>query len=91
MRVNRQTNEISFSRRRAHQSFVATDRHRVGPQHSSRGSTTQLVPLRRADPAKVREAITAIRDAALRTAREKHGGGPGLSAAGRATPPIWCP
>ena len=33
-----------------------------------RGATTQLVPLRRADPAKVREAVTMIRDAALRTA-----------------------
>ncbi len=32
-----------------------------------RGATTQLVPLRRADPAQIQQAVNMIRDAALRT------------------------
>jgi type II secretion system protein D len=67
LRIHRQTNEVSFAsdtqtNRSWRQIAIALDR-----AQGSRGATTQLVPLRRADPAKVREAITAIRDAALRT------------------------
>ena len=40
--------------------------HWIEPRNS-RGGTTQLVPLHRADPEKVHEAITMIRDASLRS------------------------
>ncbi len=68
LRINQQTNEITFtapndSGRSWRQIAIALDR-----ANSVRGGTTQLVPLRRADPAKIREAVTAIRDAGLRTA-----------------------
>ncbi len=67
MKVNRQNNEITFlqasgAARSWRQIAIALDR-----THGGQAVTTQLVPLRRADPAKVREAVTAIRDAALRT------------------------
>ena len=66
--INQAANEIIFTTTNgSHHSWrqivVALDR-----AGSPQGGTTQLVPLRRADPAKVREAVTAIRDAALRTA-----------------------
>ncbi len=67
LRVNHLTNEISFgangaSNRSWRQIAIALDR-----AQSTRNGTTQLVALRRADPAKVSEAVSAIRDAALRT------------------------
>ncbi len=66
LRVNHLTNEISFAADEAsnkswRQIAIALDR-----AQSTRGGTTQLVPLQRADPAKVSEAVNAIRDAGLR-------------------------
>ncbi|MFW6171915.1 MAG: secretin N-terminal domain-containing protein, partial [Planctomycetota bacterium] len=66
LRINHDTNVVNFTADRAsHQSWrriaMALDRATGTPEDA-----TRLVPLRRADPAKVREAITAIRDAALR-------------------------
>ncbi|MFO7905430.1 MAG: secretin N-terminal domain-containing protein [Planctomycetota bacterium] len=66
LRIDQATNVVHFTAdRESNQSWrriaVALD-HATGTE----GEATQLVPLRRADPAKVREAIAAIRDAARR-------------------------
>ncbi len=66
LRVNHLTNEIAFladvtTNRSWRQIALALDR-----SPSTSNTTTQLVPLHRADPAKIRETIGAIRDAALR-------------------------
>ncbi|MHB8861630.1 MAG: type II secretion system protein GspD [Pirellulaceae bacterium] len=68
MRIDRTTREILFTgtgeaSRSWRQVAAALDR-----TPSSQGATTQLVPVRRADPAQVQQAINMIRDAALRTA-----------------------
>ena len=66
LQINRQTNEIHFpladeTSRSWRQVVAALDRSPTAP-----GAATQLVPLRRADPAQVQQAVTMIRDAALR-------------------------
>ncbi len=68
LQINERTNVITFdaasdSGRSWRQIALALDR-----ANSIRGGATQLIPLRHADPAKVREAVAAIRDAALRMA-----------------------
>lgn len=67
LQIDRQTHEVLFpgaadASRSWRQVTAALDR-----SPTARGMTTQLVPLRRADPAQVQQAVSMIRDAALRT------------------------
>ncbi len=67
MRIDRSAGEVSFvgddkASRPWRQLTANIDR-----AGNLKGGSTQLVPLRRADPAKIRKAVSMIRDAALRT------------------------
>ncbi len=68
MKLDRSTNEVAFSNTRgAGQSWRQVIAALDGKQALGK-RTTQLVPLQRADPEQVRETVTMIRDAAIRTA-----------------------
>jgi type II secretion system protein D len=66
MRINRDTDEVTFAgddkASRPWRQLTA-NMDRAGTQVDG---ATQLVPLRRADPSKIRQAVSMIRDAALR-------------------------
>jgi general secretion pathway protein D len=67
MRIDRSTGEVSFvgddNASRPWRQLTAN----IDRAGNLKGGSTQLVPLRRADPAKIRKAVSMIRDAALRT------------------------